>query len=181
MVAAAPLPGQAQQQFGLHTASNGAVDVDSLLDELARPDQQRWRRIERQIMREWSRSGSAAVDYLFQRGQQAMRAGQPRAAIDHFSAAIDHDPDFAEAWHARASAWFMDNRYGLSMADLEQALARNPRHFGALAGLGAILEQVGDLERAREAYAASHSLNPHRQSVREALERLDLALTGRAL
>lgn len=180
-VAAAPLPAPAQQPPALHMASNGAIDVESLLDELARPDQQRWRRIERQIMREWSRSGSAAVDYLFQRGQQALRAGQPRAAIDHFSAAIDHDPDFAEAWHARASAWFMDNRYGLSMADLEQALARNPRHFGAMAGLGAILEQVGELERAREAYGAAHALNPHRQSVREALERLDLALAGRAL
>ena len=181
LVAVTPLPAKAQLHFEVQTASDSAVDVDSLLAELARPDQQRWRRIERQIMREWSRSGSAAVDYLFQRGQQALRAGQPRAAIDHFSAAIDHAPDFAEAWNARASAWFMDNRFGLSMADLEQALARNPHHFGALAGMGTILEQVGELERAREVYAASHALNPHRQSVREALDRLDLALGGRAL
>jgi hypothetical protein len=52
-----------------------------LLSELARPDQERWARIERQIMREWSRSGSAVTDYLFQRGQEALRSGRTEAAI----------------------------------------------------------------------------------------------------
>lgn len=181
IAAVAPLPAQAQERAQLQPASDSSVDVDSLLAELARPDQPRWRRIERQIMREWSRSGSAVVDYLFQRGQLALRAGRPREAIEHFSAVIDHDPDFAEGWNARASAWYMDNRLGLSMADLEQVLSRNPQHFAALAGMGTILEQVGELERARAAYAAAHALNPHRDSVREALDRLDLALAGRAL
>ena len=165
----------------LHPASETSVDVEQLLAELARPDQQRWRRIERQILREWSRSGSAVVDYLFQRGQAALRSGEPRAAIAHFSAVIDHDPDFAEGWNARASAWYMENRLGQSMADLEQTLARNPQQFAALAGMGTILEQVGELERAREAFAAAHALNPHRDSVREALARLELALAGREL
>ena len=165
----------------LQQVSDTRVDIEQLLNDLARPDQQRWRRIERQILREWSRSGSAVVDYLFQRGQQALRSGEPRAAIAHFSAVIDHDPDFAEGWNARASAYYMDNRLGQSMADLEQALARNPRQFAALAGMGTILEQVGELERARQAFAAAHALNPHRDSVREALARLDLALSGRAL
>ena len=161
--------------------SESRIDIEQLLGDLARPDQQRWRRIERQILREWSRSGSAVVDYLFQRGQEALRAGEPRAAIAHFSAVIDHDPDFAEGWNARASAYYMDNRLGQSMADLEQALARNPRQFAALAGMGTILEQVGELERAQAAFAAAHALNPHRDSVREALARLELALSGRAL
>ena len=168
-------------QAWLQPASDSGVNIEQLLDDLARPDQQRWRRIERQILREWSRSGSAVVDYLFQRGQAALRSGEPRAAIAHFSAVIDHDPDFAEGWNARASAWYMDNRLGQSMADLEQALARNPRQFAALAGMGTILEQVGELERAREAFAAAHALNPHRDSVREALARLELALAGREL
>lgn len=156
-------------------------DVAHLLAELARPDQNRWRRIERQILSAWSRSGSATADYLFQRGQVALRAGRPRDAIAHFSAVLDHSPDFAEAWNARATAWYMDNRLGQSMADIEQALARNPQHFAALAGMGMILEQVGKLEEAREAYAAAHEIHPHRPGVREALERLELALGGRAL
>lgn len=173
--------GLAPTPSATHTAGESRVDVGALLEKLAQPDQERWRRIERQIMREWSRSGSAVVDYLFERGQQALRAGEAREAIEHFSAVIDHDPDFPEGWNARASAWFMENRLGLSMGDLEQALARNPQHFAALAGMGTILEQVGELERARDAFAAAHALNPHRPRVREALDRLDLALGGRAL
>lgn len=158
-----------------------AADLDTLMAELARPDQERWMRIERQILREWSRSGSSVADYLFQRGQTALRGGQAEAAIDHFSAVIDHAPEFTEAWNARATAYFMANRLGQSMADIEQVLARNPQHFGALAGMGAILEQVGRLEEARAAYAASHEVHPHRQTVRAALDRLELALAGRAL
>lgn len=138
-------------------------------------------RIERQIQREWSRSGSAVADYLFQRGQEALRAGQTDAAIAHFSAVIDHAPEFVEAWNARATAWFMANRLGPSMADLEEVLTRNPQHFGALAGLGAILEQVERPEAAREAYAAALALHPHRPGLRQAVERLERALTGPAL
>ena len=161
--------------------SDGGVDVEQLLAELARPDQSRWRRIERQIIREWSRSGSATADYLYQRGQTALRAGRPREAIAHFSAVLDHAPDFAEAWNARATAYYMQNRLGQSMADIERALTLNPQHFGAMTGMGMILEKVDRLEEARAVYAAAHAIHPHRPSVREALARLDLALAGRAL
>jgi tetratricopeptide (TPR) repeat protein len=157
------------------------ADVAALLDQLADPAQERWRRIERQILREWARSGSATADYLFQRGQAALQAGQPEAAIAHFSAVIDHAPDFTEAWNARATAWYMANRLGQSMADIEVVLSREPRHFGALAGLGMILEQTDRLEAARAAYAAALAVHPHRPQLREALARLDLALAGRAL
>lgn len=158
-----------------------AADLDRLMAELARPDQERWQRIERQIQREWSRSGSAIADYLFQRGQEALSAGETEAAIAHFSAVIDHAPDFPEAWNARATAWFMANRLGLAMADIEEVLARNPQHFGALTGLAAILEQVDRPEAARAAYGAALALHPHRPGLRQAVERLDRALAGRAL
>jgi tetratricopeptide (TPR) repeat protein len=157
------------------------VDVSALLDQLANPAEARWRRIERQILQQWSRSGSATADYLFQRGQAALQAGQPDVAIAHFSAVIDHAPDFTEAWNARATAWYMSNRLGQSMADIEVVLSREPRHFGALSGLGMILEQTERLEAARAAYAAAHAVHPHRPQLREAVARLDLALAGRAL
>ena len=157
------------------------VDVSALLDRLADPGEQGWRRIERQILREWARSGSATVDFLFQRGQGALQAGDTDAAIAHFSAAIDHAPDFTEAWNARATAFYMANRLGPSMADIEVVLSREPRHFGALAGLGMILEQTDRLEAARAAYAAALAVHPHRAQMREALDRLELALAGRAL
>lgn len=178
-LALATFSGAAQAQDGL--ARPAVPDVEALLQELARPDQNRWRRIEQQILRAWARSGSASVDYIFLRGQLALRAGQMEAAIDHFSAVIDHAPSFAEGWNARATAHFMSNRLGQSLADIEQVLALNPRHFGALSGLGSILEQLDRPEDARAAYAAAQAIHPHRPNLREALERLDLALAGRAL
>ncbi|WP_323037444.1 tetratricopeptide repeat protein [Pararhodobacter sp.] len=157
------------------------TDVETLLHDLAQPDQDRWVRIERQIMREWSRSGSAAIDYLFHRGQEALQSGQAQDAIAHFSAVIDHDPDFAEAWNGRATAYFLANRLGQSLSDIEQVLIRNPRHFGALAGLGMILEQLERPVEARAAFAASFAIHPHQQAVIDALARLDLATAGAAL
>lgn len=157
------------------------VDVSALLDQLSDPGEQRWRRIERQILREWGRSGSATVDFLFQRGQAALQAGRPEAAVSHLSAAIDHAPEFTEAWNARATAWYMMNRLGQSMSDIEVVLSREPRHFGALSGLGMILEQTERLEGARAAYEAAYAVHPHRPQIREALHRLELALAGQAL
>lgn len=110
-----------------------------------------------------------------------MRRGQTEAAIEHFTALIDHAPEFAEAYHARATAWFMDGKLGRAMADLRVALAYNPHHFSALAGLGRIFEDIQDFERAREAYRAATAIHPHRADVKTALDRLDKRLEGTAL
>lgn len=165
-----PLPAQAQE-----------ADVELLLDQLADPAQDRWMRIERQILNAWGQSGSASVDYLFQRGEAALQSGQAAEAIDHFSAVLDYAPDFAEAWNGRATAYFLANRIGQSLADIEQVLRLNPRHFGALAGLGIILEQLERPEEALEAYRASLAIHPHQQQVIDSVQRLELASAGQSL
>ena len=152
-----------------------------LLKELQKPDLESWQRVERQISRLWSRSGSASADLLLQRGREAMRNGQSTVAIEHFTALIDHAPEFAEGYHARATAWFMDGKLGRAMDDLRHTLALNPAHFSALAGLGRIFEDLREFERAREAYRAASSIHPHRADVKTALERLDQRLNGTAL
>ena len=155
--------------------------VEDLLAELARPGQEGWARIERQILRLWGRSGSDTIDYLFGRGQAALQAGQADDAIEIFSAVIDHDPDFAEAWNGRATAYYMANRLGQSLADIEQVLIRNPSHFGALAGMGMILEQLNRPEDALRAYRASLAVHPYQPGVLESVARLELASTGSSL
>ena len=86
--------------------------------------------ITQNIWIEWSKSGSAAMDLLLKRGQDALAAGDPMAAIDHLTALIDHAPDFAEGYNARATAYFQIGQLGLSIADIAHTLALNPRHFG---------------------------------------------------
>ena len=160
------------------TDMDPSAEVASLLEQLRDPEQQAWQRIERQIMRQWSRSGSASADLLLQRGREALRSGDTAAAIEHFTALIDHAPDFAEGYHARATAWFMDGKVGRALADLQDTLSRNPNHFSALTGLGRIFEDLSQYERAKKAYLAAEAIHPHRNDVKAGLERLERRLGG---
>ena len=86
-------------------------------------------------------------------------------------------PDFAEGWNARATIFFLMGELSLSMADIEHVLALEPRHFGALSGLGFIFEAMDEPELALEAFEAVHALNPNRPNVSEAITRLE-RMTG---
>jgi len=161
--------------------ASSSAEVLELLEELKDPEQERWQRIERQIARLWSRSGSASADLMLNRGREALQLGDSDAAIEHFSALIDHAPDFAEGYHARATAWFMAGDLGLAMDDLIETLARNPQHFSALAGLGRIFEDLGADTRAQAAYGEAAAIHPHRRDIKAALERVERRLVGMTL
>lgn len=166
--------------FGAGLAfSAAAQDAGALLDELAQPDTRGWQRLERQIIAEWSKSGSAAMDLLLQRGREAMAEGDYDAAVEHLTALVDHAPDFAEGWNARATAHFESDLFGPAMHDLARTLALNPDHFGALTGLGVIMEETGQYERALEAYRAANAIHPHQPIIRRSLERMERRVAGR--
>ena len=151
--------------------------VPQLLAELSDPEARDVEGLQNEIRRRWSQSGSAAVDFLLMRGDQAMEGGNLIRAVDHFSAAIDHAPDFAEAWNRRATAYYLQGEYGLSIADVRVTLALNPQHYGALTGLGIMLETIGDYDAALSALRAANAINPHQQGVTDAIARLE-RLTG---
>lgn len=121
------------------------------------------------------------MDLLLQRGRDAMDEGDTTAAIEHFTALIDHAPDFAEGWNARATAYFQAGQYGPSVADIQHVLALNPRHFGALAGFARILEDTGQPERALQLYQAALAIHPNLDGVREAVERLQTTAAGQEM
>ena len=155
-----------------------AGDVDALLAELADPATENWEEIESQIQDLWSRSGSRSMDLLLQRGREALEAEDYRAAVEHFTALTDHAPEFAEGWNMRATAFFLQDEHGLSLADIGRALSLNPNHFGALAGLGIVLEELEDYPNALAAYRAAYDLNPHHENVEEAIARLTRRVEG---
>lgn len=155
-----------------------AEDLDSLFAQLKEADAQEAARLEREIWNEWSKSGSPAMDLLLQRGRDAMAAGDMRTAIEHFTALTDHAPDFAEGWNARATAYFQAGEFGPSVNDIAKTLTLNPRHFGALSGLGMIFEQLDQPAKAVEAYKAALAIHPHLQGVIEAVERLEAETAG---
>lgn len=159
-------------------AAAQTAELDSLFEELKEADADSAGRIEREIWNEWSKSGSPAMDLLLQRGRDAMGAGDTAAAIEHFTALTDHAPDFAEGWNARATAYFQAGELGPSVNDIARTLTLNPRHFGALSGLGMIFEQLEQPEKALEAYKAALAIHPHLQGVIESVERLEAETAG---
>ncbi len=160
------------------SAQNAAQSarLDELFVQLAEPDSSDWSRIEAEIVRLWSQSGSPAMDLLLRRATEAMDTQDYAGAIEHLSALTDHAPGFAEGWNARATAFYFLDEYSLSMADIQRTLALNPRHFGALEGLAAILEELGQPDLALRALSAAKAINPNRPSVRQSLERLELEM-----
>jgi tetratricopeptide (TPR) repeat protein len=157
------------------------ADIDLLFEQLQTADPADARRIENEIWTEWSRSGSAAMDLLLQRGREAMEADDTRAAIEHFSALIDHAPDFPEGYNARAMGFYSEGDYGEALADIRRTLELNPRHFGALSGLALILQELGREEQALEAWRAVEALNPNREGLQDTIETLERAVEGVAL
>lgn len=155
-----------------------AGDLPALMAELADPEAENPQRLEQRIIDVWSRSGSRSMDLLLERGQEAMEADDFIAALEHFTALTDHAPDFAEGWNMRATVFYLMDRQELSIADIGRTLALNPEHFGALYGLGVILEGMEEKADALEAYRAAHALNPHREGTKEAIERLTKDVDG---
>ncbi|MGI1663481.1 tetratricopeptide repeat protein [Palleronia sp. KMU-117] len=155
--------------------------LDSLFEQLKAADPEAAQQIESQIWDEWSRSGSAAMDLLLDRGREAMEAEDNAAAIEHFSALIDHAPDFAEGYNARAMAFYSEGDYGEALADIRRTLELNPRHFGALSGLALILQELGMEDQALEVWRSVADLNPNAEGAQEAIESLEKSVEGVSL
>ncbi|MYH56436.1 MAG: tetratricopeptide repeat protein [Boseongicola sp. SB0675_bin_26] len=157
------------------------AELDALFAGLQNANPETVQQIEKQIYRIWSQSGSPAMDLLLERGRKAHAEGDFGLAIEHFSALVDHAPDFAEGYNARATAYFQTGRFGQSLADIRQTLRLNPRHFGAISGLAAILEQIGRPEDSLEALRAVEELSPHREGLSDAISRLEREVEGEAI
>lgn len=155
--------------------------LDGLFDRLKTADAAEAGRIESEIWIEWSKSGSPALDLLLQRGRDALAMGDISQAIAHFTAIIDQDPGFAEGWNARATAFYQAGEFGPSVSDIAHVLQLNPRHFGALSGLGMILEETDKPEKALEVYRAALAIHPQMEGVIEAVKRLETQATGQEL
>ena len=156
-----------------------AERLDALFASLADADPTDAERLEREIMRLWSRSGSDSMDFLLRRGREAMDKEEHEKAVEHLTALVDLAPGFVEGWNTRATAHFLAKDYWASMQDIQRTLALEPRHFGALVGLGTILEQTGDEAGALRAYRAALEVNPHLEPSVKAVERLGVKVDGR--
>ena len=164
--------------FPAAPVSAGPAEMDALFERLKNADAVDAARIEREIELEWAKSGSPAMDLLLKRGRDALEEEDYAAAIEHLTALTDHAPDFAEGWYQRAQAYSLSGLIGPAVEDLERALVLEPRHYDAIFGLGTIFEQVGQPERAYDAYRLVLDIDPHHEEAQQLLKRIEGDVNG---
>ena len=138
--------------------------------------------LEREIWAIWTRyPDDQAINRQMDRAIKMMNAGRLDDAEAMFSAIISRKPAFAEAWNKRATVRFFRGDDAGSANDILQVIKLEPRHFGALSGLGMIKVRAGDLQGALQAYRAAQRINPFLPNIEVIIDKLGQRLNGRAL
>ncbi len=119
------------------------------------------RQIEQAIWRVWLVSGDDKIDAIMARGMRAMSFRDHAAALQAFDEIVRLAPGFAEGWNKRATVHYLLGDNDASAADIERTLALEPRHFGALSGLGLVRLAQGDEAAALAAFEAALEIHPH--------------------
>ena len=138
--------------------------------------------IQQEIWVRWTAFGSdERINQKMQVGVKLMNAGALKDAELWFGSLAEAAPEFAEAWNKRATERFMIGDLSGSQRDIARVLKLEPRHFGALSGLGMIHTQQGNYEGALLAYQAAARQNPHLEQVDTIIASLKKRLRGEAL
>ena len=143
------------------------------------PDEASARHVEARIWAIWLQTPSDTAALLMMRAKAAMDAQQMEVALKLLDAVVKLRPDYVEAWNRRATLYYLQNDYAHSLQDIQQVLVREPRHFGALAGLGMIMQDLGDEKRALDAFRKALAINPHLEKVPELVKTLSEKVEGR--
>ena len=135
--------------------------------------------IVRRIWASWTDSGSATINGLMNFSKQSMDKRKFAEAEDLLDQIVTLAPDYSEGWNRRATLYFLKKQYGKSISDIEQTLRYEPRHFGALAGLGMILQQVGNKKKALETWYKLLEIYPASTQAQQAVIQLEETFTGK--
>ena len=163
-----------------HKGSVQTYNLDTLFEALkVAPDEASSKAIEERIWATWMVSGSDTCNLLMSRVKAAADGKDYDLAIKLLNAIITIKPDYVEAWNQRATVFYMKHDVGHAIADIGQVLAREPRHFGALSGLGLILQDIGDDKDALDAYRKALAIDPHLEHIPDVVKTLTEKVEGR--
>jgi len=127
----------------------------------------------------WGRSDSDTANLLMERGSASLAAGHYPLALAIFDKLVILKPQWAEAWNKRATTRFRADDYDGAMADIDQVLKLEPRHYGALAGMGLILQKSNLNKQALDVFRKAIALNPKQPDLRKLIDSLSLEVEGR--
>ncbi len=155
-------------------------DIEFLFGALkAAPGPEAAKAVEGRIWALWMVSPSDTATLLMSRVRRAVEGKNLDLAVKLLDSIVVLRPDYIEAWNRRATLHFMRKDFSRSIEDIRQTLAREPRHFGALAGLGMIMQELGEDKRALEIYRKAIEVNPHLPRIPDLIKSLTEKVEGR--
>jgi tetratricopeptide (TPR) repeat protein len=158
------------------------VNLDRLFEALkVAPDDASAKYIENRIWAQWLATDSDTTTLLMSRVKTAVDAKDVDLGIKLLSAIIDTKPDYIEAWNRRATLYFQKKNYDRALEDIHEVLSREPRHFGALSGLGMIMQDLGDEKHALEAFRRALAVHPHLERIPDVVKQLTEKVEGRPI
>ncbi|MEJ0070319.1 MAG: tetratricopeptide repeat protein [Pseudomonadota bacterium] len=184
IVVALVLAGLCGAWLGLGPAAAGQDDkrLPALFDQLkATRSPTDAEAVQQAIWALWMESSNAEVNLLMLEGVDAMSQGELKRALTAFDSMVEVAPDFAEGWNKRATVEFLLEDYKASVADIQKTVALEPRHWGALSGLGQIYIALDNEEAALRALKRALEINPHLGSVRAKIQEIEAKLEKRKI
>jgi tetratricopeptide (TPR) repeat protein len=164
------------------TKTDRAARLNALYDALAKaPNAQIAKLVESKIEAAMMQSGSPTTDLLMARARLTMEAKDNKLAFELLDAIIQISPNFVEARAQRATLYYTTKDFARSLADIRLILSQEPRHYGALAGLGIILQDLGEDKRALEAFRRALAINPFMDMVPDMVKKLTVKVEGREI
>jgi len=133
---------------------------------------------EHQIWQAWLTSDDPTVTLLMMQGVNAMAKQDLKSALRIFTQLVEIAPGFAEGWNKRATVLYLLGAYPESIADIDRTLALEPRHFGALSGLGLCNVELQKDQAALDAFERALAVNPHMDGARSNAELLRQKIEG---
>ena len=167
-----------------HLASADQRDprLDELFDQLQATNAPgEGKHITNTIWEIWRITDNKIVDQYMHQGVVAMGYGNYRVALDSFNYVTRIAPGYAEGWNKRATLFYIVGEFQRSAADVKQTLSLEPRHFGALSGLGMIYEKTNRYEAAIKAFRNALKVNPHLTQAQQNIDEISKRLHGNAI
>jgi tetratricopeptide (TPR) repeat protein len=159
-----------------------AQRLSALFEALkAAPNAQAAQAVESRIEAMMMQSGSDTADLLMVRARTVIEAKDYDLSLQLLDSIVELSPDFTEAYAQRATVHYLKKDVYRSLADLRVVVSREPRHFAALAGLGVILQDIGQDKRALDAYRRAVQTNPHIKGIQQIIKRLEVKVEGREI
>ena len=143
------------------------------------PDDESAKAIEERIWAVWIVSHSDTTNLLMRRVKTAVEKKDLDLAIKLLNAIVKIKPDYVEGWNRLATIYYMKKDYGRALVDIREVLRLEPRHFGALSGLGMILQDIGDERQALEAFRRALAVYPRLPRIPDMVKKLQEKVEGR--